>query len=99
MTQPIALVPPAKPNPRLVRTCAELLELAKAGRLRGLAIVMVMTGDEVGYCYRGVREPYRILGVLEHLKRCVLRTIDQDGNEVVYEDDPGGRDAEAGRDP
>ena len=71
-----------EPCPHVVKQCEELLEAAKAGKIKNMFIIADIRNEDPMFVQVGVNEPLITLGLLEWAKTRWIET-----SLVNYEDD------------
>lgn len=74
----LAQLPCVEPDEDVVRLLRDLLASAEAGRLRGIALVTLLTRQEIGHAYAGDfhEDVYSMLGALVSLQRRICEEKD-----------------------
>lgn len=85
-TIPVLAAVPNEASAKLVEVLEEFLEMARAGDLTSLAYVFIGRGGEGGCGARGAQNAGVILGQLEPLKRELLRYVERDDVEVLFDE-------------
>jgi hypothetical protein len=81
----LASISERSPSEEVVKFLESLLEVAKNGQLRGIAVAGILLSGEGVTGYVGIRRPYKTVGQLECLKADIIQAGHWDDGNVRIE--------------